>query len=128
MKKNYFLISEGDRVFRVPYNQISHFTARRSLTIVHTKDRQYVHYKNIGKIKNEIKERPNFIFTHKSYLLNLDHVAWLSKKGSVFVVLNDGSKVPISRRRKRTIVKTYFSNYKRVERKKRPFVVKTDRW
>lgn len=105
MGKQFFLVSEGGKIFRIPLNEISHFTARRALTIVTTKEKQYVHTKNIGSVKKEISSIRNFTQTHKSYLLNINHVICFSKKGAGYVVLKDGSKVPVARRQKKSFLK-----------------------
>ena len=110
MEGKFFLVSEGDKIFRIPFNEISHFTARRSLTIVNTKEKQYVHGNNIGNIKKEIGGNGNFTQTHKSYLLNMNYVICFSKKGNGFVVLKDGSKVPVARRHKKSFLKRMNQN------------------
>ena len=105
MEEKFFLVSEGDKIFRIPLNEIFHFTARRSLTIVTTKEKQYVHGKNIGNVKKEVDGNGNFTQTHKSYLLNMNHVICFSKKGDGCAILKDGSEVPVARRRKKNFLK-----------------------
>ena len=103
--KKFFLVSEGDRIFSVPFNEISHFTARGSLTIIATKEKQYVHTKNIGYVKKLIDGIGNFTQTHKSYLLNMDHVICFSKNGGGCAILKDGIEIPVARRQKKNFLK-----------------------
>lgn len=57
---------------------------------------------NIGKFK-ELLDNYGFINTHKSHLINKTHVKYYKKEG--FVVLSDGSEVPLARRRKDAFMK-----------------------
>lgn len=109
MKEMFFMVSEGDKMFPLSLARISHFTARRALTIINTDDGQYVYCKNIGDVKKKLGDMENFVQVHKSYLLNLDHVVCYSKNCGGCVLLKDGSKIPVARRQKKTFLKTYKS-------------------
>ena len=52
---------------------------------------------NIGIYKN-ILEKHDFFSTHKSHIINVDKIKKYSKEG--IIVMNDGSEVPVARRRK----------------------------
>jgi two-component system, LytTR family, response regulator len=56
-----------------------------------------------------ILEESGFIRPHQSYLVNLQHVKKLDKTDGGFVILDSGHEVPISSRRKKSLIQLFES-------------------
>ena len=55
------------------------------------------------KQNEELLTEYNFIRTHKSHLINIKHIkSYLRNEG--VIIMSDGSKIPVSRRKKDKIV------------------------
>lgn len=59
---------------------------------IFTKDRRHIQRKFLGEIAKELPSQ--FVRVHRSYLVNMDHVAQVKKS----YVLVDGNKIPVSRK------------------------------
>lgn len=67
---------------------------------IHTIDgRNILLSKPLGDFE-EMTEQFNFFRTHKSYIINLDHISELIKKDEYVVVLKNGIKIPLSVRKR----------------------------
>lgn len=56
------------------------------------------------KENEELLSEYNFIRPHKSHLINVLYIKSFLKQGNGYIMLTDGSKVPVSRRKKEKIV------------------------
>jgi two-component system LytT family response regulator len=89
--------SEG--VFFFTINEILRLEADRNYTVIHLKDkRPFVASKTLKHFE-EMLEQFKFIRTHKSHLVNPDHIVRISNNNE-FIIISDGSRVEISRRKK----------------------------
>jgi two-component system, LytTR family, response regulator len=83
--------------FLMPH-EIIHCEAAGNYTVFHIKGgRQQIISKTLGEYE-ELLSPFHFIRTHKSHLVNLDFISFVDHNG--FAILNDSTKVEISRRRK----------------------------
>ena len=71
-------------------------------------DKQTLHLKmGLAEMEKRLDER--FVSTHRSYLVNLQHVSRLLKTD---VALNNGEVVPLSRRRAKDVQAAFIAHYK----------------
>lgn len=66
-----------------------------------TKDKKILCTHNIGKYKSLLEEH-DFFLCHKSHMINKKMIQSYHKEG--FIILQDGSKIPLARRRKQSFV------------------------
>lgn len=80
-------------------SEITHFEAEGPIVYAHTIDqnKKRVHYQ-MQELENALPE--NFIRTHKSYIVNIDHVArmYLWQKSNYQIELENKLTIPVSRR------------------------------
>ena len=85
---------------------IIYLKADTSYTHIYTKDSKTMVSKPI-KFYEDLLDENSFFKTHKSYLINIDHVKKFYKGKQSFVVMSNDSKVPISVRRKEEFLKRF---------------------
>lgn len=56
------------------------------------------------KEHEELLSDHNFIRPHKSHLINLKHIKSFNRSGGGFIVMNDESKIPVSRRKREKVI------------------------
>ena len=94
--------AEGFYFFMI--DDILRLEADRSYTHIHlVNKRPFIASKTLKHFE-EMLEEFNFIRTHKSHLVNPQHITRLSNDNE-FVLLTDGSKVDVSRRKKEEVQK-----------------------
>ena len=99
--------SEGINVIKL--SEISHIEAEGSycnIFLIH-KERLIVS-KNMKELESLLDSK-TFFRTHQSYIVNLNFVKKILKDEGGLVLLQDNSKVPISRRRKESFLKNLMS-------------------
>ncbi len=69
--------------------------------IIATEGRDFISSYNIGEY-SKMLQCHGFFSTHKSHLINMRHIRKLSNEGTI--LMNNGSYVPLSRRRKRAFL------------------------
>jgi two-component system LytT family response regulator len=89
--------SEGVYFFTI--YEILRLEADRNYTVIHLEGkRPFVASKTLKHFE-EMLDQFKFIRTHKSHLVNADHIVRISNNNE-YIVLSDGSKVEVSRRKK----------------------------
>lgn len=91
-------IRHNGTVRQIDTNEILYIKSDNVYVEIYTKDYRYIQRKFLTQIMEELPKQ--FVRVHRSYLVNMDHVA--SKKKSYFVV-ND-FRIPISRTFKATFL------------------------
>lgn len=92
--------SEG--VFFFMIHEILRLEADRNYTIIHLLDKRPFIASKTLKHFEEMLEKFRFIRTHKSHLVNLDHIIRISNNNE-FIILSDGSRIEVSRRKKEEV-------------------------
>lgn len=85
---------------------IIHLEADTSYTHIFTKDNKILVSKPL-KFYEELLENHSFFKTHKSHLINTDHVKQYFKGKQSYVLMTNGAQVPISVRRKEEFLKHF---------------------
>lgn len=89
--------SEG--VFFFMIHEILRLEADRNYTIIHLiNKRPFIASKTLKHFEDMLSKF-RFIRTHKSHLVNLDHIIRISNNNE-FIILSDGSRIEVSRRKK----------------------------
>ncbi len=89
--KDYFFHTGGERI-RVDRRRILYLeSVRRQLHLI-TTDKEYYYYGGLDQAQRELGE--GFLRCHRSYLINMEQIR---KVSAVEIVLETGSRVPISR-------------------------------
>lgn len=105
MKKAYSYINNGKRIFsfnnkgdiyRIPICEILYFEVIKRKMYLHTEKEIFEFYGGIEEVYNKLSS-DNFVFIHRSYLVNINQVR--SFKNNILVLVN-GEELPISRNRK----------------------------
>lgn len=94
--------SEGVYFFPIP--RVLRLEADRNYTIIHLTDgKRFVASKTLKHFE-ELLARFKFIRTHKSHLVNAQHIIRLCI-GNVHIILCDGSAIEISRRKREAVLR-----------------------
>jgi two-component system LytT family response regulator len=51
-----------------------------------------------------LQSQPEFVRVHKTHMINLTHMARFMKTDGGYIVMSDGSKVEVSRRKKQELM------------------------
>ena len=103
---NKLIVSDSNSTYLIHYTDILYCKAEGNYTTIYTINRPPV---TTSIVLKEIESRvPQYLFlrVHQSYLIQLDAVCEISQ---CKVVLSEGSVVPISRRRKKLLLKSVLS-------------------
>ena len=82
---------------------------RNYTTIVLVDNSKLVVSKNLKHLEEKLKTS-NFLRTHKSYVINLDHVEFLSKQSGGAVIMSNGNTLPISKNVKELLYKKIYND------------------
>lgn len=91
-KKHMFETREG--VILLPLSKVWYVEAQKHTCILHTAGDAYVLPRGIGSIRQELAAEPDFQMCHRSYLVNMKHVAAVVQGA---LVLDNGERLPVSR-------------------------------
>lgn len=94
------LIPHGVRTIVVPVNTIEWIGADNDYIVVHTQGKAHLLRGTLGAIEQDL-DPSCFVRAHRSILVNVDQIAELrrDRDGSAAMVLRDGTKLPVGRRR-----------------------------
>jgi two-component system LytT family response regulator len=95
-------VPSSDGVYFFTLNEILRLEADRNYTLIHLIGKRPFLASKTLKHFEEMLEEFKFIRTHKSHLVNPQHITRLTHNNE-FVLLSDGSKVEISRRKKEEV-------------------------
>lgn len=88
-----------DGLVLLRYEDILYLEASDSYTVVHARDgKRTVSSKHIRVFENNLDPR-RFFRTHKSYIINLEHLVSFSRSEGNVAILDTGALVPVSRRK-----------------------------
>ena len=87
----------GEGYSFVKVNEIMYLQAESNYTWVYlSDDKKYLVAKTLKEVTNIIK-RPQFFRSHKSYLVNLNHVKRYIRGQGGYLVMESGEQIPVSR-------------------------------
>ncbi len=94
------LIPHGVRTIIVPVNTVEWIGADNDYIVVHSQGKAHLLRGTLGAIEQDLDPN-NFARAHRSILVNVDQIAELRRErdGSAAMVLRDGTRLPVGRRR-----------------------------
>ena len=97
-------VRSGRRVLAVPVERIARFEAIGDYVAAHADGESHVLHLPLAKLEQRL-EPTRFVRIHRSHVVNLDFVAAFRRRldGRVEADLRDGTKLPVSRERARTL-------------------------
>lgn len=93
-RENFMLIENRGIINKVLISSIMYIEVRKRNLTIHTTEGIYYTKNSMDKVEREL-ERYKFFRCHKSYLINMEHIQFISKNT---VVIND-QNIPISKHR-----------------------------
>lgn len=105
-KKNEKLILKtASDIYVVEIKDIYHCESEGSYTTFYTQSKRKITVsKNLKEYETILKPH-NFIRTHQSHLVNLNYIDRLHKASGGYLVMKNGSEVPISTRKREALIK-----------------------
>ncbi|GGM84870.1 DNA-binding response regulator [Dyadobacter beijingensis] len=92
-------VPSSDGVFFFMISEIIRLEADRNYTIIHLiGKRPFIASKTLKHFEDMLVKF-RFVRTHKSHLVNLDHIVRISNNNE-FIILSDGTRIEVSRRKK----------------------------
>ncbi len=102
--KNKIAISFQDRIVYYDAQEIMYCQSNDNYTTIQIKGGEKVMASKTMKHFEDLLAPLGFIRPHQSYIINSKFIAQYSKKDGGFLILTDGSAIPISRHRKEEIL------------------------
>lgn len=102
LNKSIVITLKGDSV-ELPVKKIKYFESYRKHLIFYTYDGEYQIIANLSDVLNELAPY-GFLQTHQGYVVNMNLI---KRFEGLNIILIDGTKVPISFRKKATVVSEY---------------------
>jgi two-component system LytT family response regulator len=92
------VVKDGTRVQIIPVSKLDYVEAQDDYIAVASHGKKHLKQQTISSIEASLDPK-NFIRIHRSYLVNLERVTRLEPYGkdSHVVILNDGTRLPVSR-------------------------------
>lgn len=91
----------------VDLSQILYCESDSNYTRIYLENKeQYLISKTLGDVQ-EVLEGQNFVRVHRQYLVNLGHIQKLIKGEGTYLVLSNGSRIPLSRQQKDRLLERF---------------------
>ncbi|TND09798.1 MAG: two-component system, LytT family, response regulator [Bacteroidetes bacterium] len=98
-------LNSADRVHVVQVSEIIRCTSERNYTIFFIKGGKQIVVTRTLKEYEEMLEPSGFVRVHHSHLINLEHLREFVKADGGYALMNDGSHVPVSVRKREELMK-----------------------
>jgi len=109
-KTNRIAISSFGQIKMINIHNIIYIEAERSYSSIYTKGSASILTSRPLREFNDILPDHLFIRVHTSFLVNIDHISEFIKEDGGILVLSDNSKIPVSRRRKKEVIRILLNN------------------
>ena len=92
------LVRQGPRVHVIPADKLDYAEAQDDYVSLHAEGKAHLKQQTLSDLEGSL-DPERFVRIHRSYLLNLDRLSRIDSEGGEpkAVVLNDGSRLPLSR-------------------------------
>lgn len=108
-KEEKLLFQTDSGTISLPVSKIWYVEARAHQCILYTAQEEYVLHSSIGKMAQDLGTHPQFIRCHRSYLVNIEHIAAIVKPE---LILDDKRRLPISRSAEKSVNQAFLAFYK----------------
>lgn len=113
-RNSYITVKENELYKRIPYDQIIYVKAVRNGSEIVTKNCRIITSSYVSDIEKKT-DSTHFMRVHRSYFINFSHV--LSFVDKSVIIMDNGDKIYVSRRKRTSFIKNYNSYVKGFERK-----------
>ncbi len=103
----FLLVTTEDRNIKIDMLEILYIEASLHDVIIHTLDDDYTVRMKFTEIKNKLND--HFIATHRSFIVNLAYIKHITKTDAV---LDNGKKIPLSRRLYPSVCRTFIDYHR----------------
>lgn len=95
---NRLVVKNRNSIVVIPVHQIHYMEAQDDYVMIYCNGAHYLKQKTLSFYEKHL-DPAEFVRVHRSYLLNLSHIAKIEpyEKSSYIVILKSGEKVPVSR-------------------------------
>ncbi|MGL4913177.1 MAG: LytR/AlgR family response regulator transcription factor [Romboutsia sp.] len=93
-RENFIIMESKGCIEKIPINDITYIEVQRKEITIHTRKGNYHTKNSLDKMGKEL-EIYNFFRCHKSYLINMKHIEYISKNS---VIINS-EEIPVSKHR-----------------------------
>jgi two-component system, LytTR family, response regulator len=92
------LVRDGSRVHVIPSPMVDHIEAQDDYVSIHSGGKKYLKLERISDLETALDPK-RFVRIHRSHIVNIERLVRLETyaKDSRIAVLNDGTKLPVSR-------------------------------
>ena len=101
--KRFFVFKFNRREYMIPYNKILYLNSDKRMICVVTAEEKYEFYGSLKDYEDELIEN-NFVFTHKSYCVNM---AAILSRTTRTVLLTNGVEISVSNSHRQSYEKAY---------------------
>ena len=103
------MLKSDDEMLMLPISDVLYMEARNQDVRVVTKEGDYFHRYNIRDYEEELRQY-FFVRCHRSYLVNLSHVAKITGKD---IIIDNGEMIPLSRTKEKSVKEALITYTKR---------------
>lgn len=106
------LFQTDNGVISLPVSKIWYVEARAHQCILYTAEEEYTLHSSIGEMTRYLESRKELIRCHRSYLVNIQHIASIIKSE---LILDDKRSLPISRSEQKKVNQAFLAFYAKKE-------------
>lgn len=106
-KKKRIVLHTAEKLQLIPINEIVRCQAERNYTMFFLENGKKMIVSNPMKDYEDILSEQGFFRSHKSHLVNLSFVDAFVKADGGYIVLNDGTSLPVSVRKKNQLINLF---------------------
>lgn len=104
------LFQTDNGVISLPVSKIWYIEANAHQCILYTADEEHILHSSIGEMIKYLENQPSFIRCHRSYLVNIQHVAAIIKPE---LILDDKRRLPVSRSAEKSVNQAFIAFYQK---------------
>lgn len=109
-KEEKLLFQTGSGTLSLPVSGIWYVEANAHQCILYTADEEYNLHASISEMAKYLENQPAFIRCHRSYLVNIQHIAAIVKPE---LVLDDKRRIPVSRSAEKNVNQAFIAFYQK---------------
>ena len=104
------LFQTDNGVISLAVSKIWYIEANAHQCILYTAEEEHVLHSSIGEMIKDLEKQPAFIRCHRSYLVNMQHIAALVKPE---LILDDKRRLPVSRSAEKRVNQAFIEFYRK---------------
>ncbi len=110
MKKGFLVISDNRVIIKIPVTEIVHVESKGMRSSILTSSGERLGCsRNLGCLCKELDKTGLIVRVHTSHAVNLDKIKKVQKERKGFIFMQNGTIVPIAKRRKAEFFKRFLS-------------------